>query len=253
MFLFSPSPAKYHEFLPLSSPTDPEDFEEFELFKLSTSEWASLPFIRAEGSTKTEDAPEDEDKDLESRSEEESEPAFMGIGPEKRVTKLGAFCKRSCSSIAAGFLTRKDHPHSKPSIGLESFSASKVSFKIPSTETTAEHTDSSEDPVSTDLGPSGESTNTRSLLWRNLSFRRIQSDKSEGSESLKQETSITSTSSKAKPTNTEFMPRAFRLQPPKRPIKTYTWLARAVQNLRSTVNMRVASGFDFGDSNAWPA
>ncbi|PSK38291.1 hypothetical protein C7M61_002850 [Candidozyma pseudohaemuli] len=255
MFLFSPSRSKYLEPNPISFSTESEESEEFELFQLSTSKWASLPFIRAEGSTKSEEVFEEENENLEDLSEEESELLFMGIVPKKRVTKLGTFCKRSCSSLTAGLL-KKEYPNlnQKPSIDLQSCSVSKVSFKIPSMETTAELTESSEEPVSNVLHPSGESTNTRSLIWRNLSFRRLLSHKSEGSYgSLKQE-SRTSTSNKAsKPRSTAFMPRAFRLQPPKRPSKTYTWLGRAVLNFRSSVNMRAASGFDFGDSNAWPA
>lgn len=255
MFLFSPSPTKYHELIPTSFPTD-EDFEEFGLFQLSTSGWASLPFIRTEGFTKSEEAFE-EDENLEDLSDEERELRFMGIVPKKRVTKLGAFCKRSCSSITAGFSMKRESPNLKQKRsminGWESCSASKVSFKIPSMETTAELTESSEDPISNDLSPSGESTNTRSLVWRNLSFRRIPSDKSEGSESLKQEVSSLTNKTGGKAKTIEFKPRAFRLQPPKPSSKTYTWLGRAVLNFKSSVNMRAASGFDFGDSNAWPA
>lgn len=256
MFLFSPSRYKYLELNPRSFSTESEESEEFELFQLSTSKWASLPFIRTEGSTKSEKVFEEDDENLDDLSEEESELLFMGLVPKKRVTKLGTFCKRSCSSITAGLSIKRESPNlkQKSAIDLQSCSVSKVSFKIPSMETTAELTESSEEPVSNVLHPSGESTNTRSLIWRNLSFRRLLSHKSEGSYGSYKQESRTSTSNKAsKPRNTQFMPRAFRLQPPKRPSKTYTWLGRAVLNFRSSVNMRAAPGFDFGDSNAWPA
>ncbi|PVH18443.1 uncharacterized protein CXQ87_001370 [Candidozyma duobushaemuli] len=108
MFLFSPSPTKYHELIPTSFPTD-EDFEEFGLFQSSTSGWASLPFIRTEGFTKSEEAFE-EDENLEDLSDEERELRFMGIVPKKRFSfrDISAAIRNAGTKLAKAAHIRKD-------------------------------------------------------------------------------------------------------------------------------------------------